>query len=1102
MSLLDSLSLTPTQREAAMARGHDVSLAAGAGSGKTRTLVARYLSLLDEGRLPRGVAAVTFTEKAAREMRNRIRAEVHAWLEGKCPAEDRARWGEIEADVDAARIGTIHGLCASILRAHPAEAGVDPRFDVLEEGLAAALRARAVEDSLAWAMEQTELVPLFEIFSTNDLDEILTRLLGARLEAQAAFDVPDLPRIWNSALRVAIARFVDDDRIQSAIGELRELKVSQALVADAGDKLAPQVEGLTAEWGTLERGLSDGKLMEAALALYTVRREYCGGAIGKKDSRAKAAVKKLRELYDDQVLPWLGGKSKDDPAPDPALEARLAELVRLLGRLFDHALAEYQGAKDQRQAIDFDDLEAGALALLAHPEIRVRWQRQIDALLVDEFQDTNQRQREIVEALAGVSDGSAGRLFVVGDAKQSIYRFRGADVSVFRDLERAIRARGGLYLSLALTFRAHDALVRALNELLGQIMGQGDDPASPYLVPFAELEADRKAPRSGILEPYIEFLVGLGETADQARPAEASLLARRLRELHEHEGVRWEDVALLFRASTGFPFYEAALESAGIPFVTVAGRGFYDRPEVRDLLNILRALADPWDDLALAGLLRSPAFGLGDAALYLLRWPDGRTEPHSFRAALAGDLVRLPESDRRQAVRAREIFDRLSGFVDRIPVAELLKEVIGHTLYPAVLASAPPGERLQRNVDKLLADAHASGLVRVVEFLEYIETLQAAGAREGEAPAEAGGAVRLMTVHKAKGLEFPVVVIADASRARPTVRESVLMSTEIGLVPYPGRQGQAPLIFRLAKQREKERAAAEEVRLLYVAATRAKEKLIICGYQTPRAGVWLNTLAGAAGLGLNQLAESPGEWRSLTLPNCGVKVAGLAMGRDGLEFGTKSEESASVVPLSDEEPLYRPLVPAEVEQVDEKVAGSENLASRAPRVTARRRHPDGTVVGKLVHEAIRRWRFPGDPGLDGLLRAAALETGEVDTAAMASAIGEARECLARFRSDPRWAEIAVAERRHEVPYSLSAAGRISAGFIDLIYRGEDGRWTIVDFKTDKVGDEADMQRLIEGGYGEQMRRYGKAVSKLLGRSPGTTLCFLDFAGGLRWEPIL
>ncbi len=295
---------------------------------------------------------------------------------------------------------------------------------------------------------------------------------------------------------------------------------------------------------------------------------------------------------------------------------------------------------------------------------------------------------------------------------------------------------------------------------------------SPYAVPFSPLASYRAKPQAGISEPYIEFLYGLGDSADVAHESAAQLLAQRLLTLREEEKISWDQVALLFRASTGFPDYERALESAGIPFVTVAGKGFYDRPEIRDLLNILRALENPWDDLAMAGLLRSPAFGVSDAGLYQLRWSKPWRDPVSYRTAIAGDLSFLSEVDRDHAIRAKGIIEHLAGMVDRVAVAELLKQVSGRDALFCDSLGGRDGGSPARNVDKLLSDAQSSGIVRVGEFLEYIESLREAGAREGEAPSEAGGAVRLMTVHKAKGLEFPVVVIADASRGRPSTQGS------------------------------------------------------------------------------------------------------------------------------------------------------------------------------------------------------------------------------------------------------------------------------------------------------------------------------------------
>jgi ATP-dependent helicase/nuclease subunit A len=909
MSLIESLQLTPTQQRAALAEGQDVSLAAGAGSGKTRTLVARYLVQLDRGRMPREVVAVTFTEKAAREMRNRIRSEAHAWLVGACPPADRPRWAEIEADVDAARIGTIHGLCAALLKSHPAEAGVDPRFDVLDEDVAATLRAHVVEDTLAWMVGQPALAPLLDAFTVDDLAEIVAHLLNTRLEAGAAL-APGATGAWPCVLSAALSAFANDSEIQSAAAELAELASRGDLLEDAGDKLAAQIAGWLGVWQSAQTALAGGHSLQAADALFSLRRLHSGGATGKKTSRAKAAVKAFRERYDASIDKWLGGKESKDQPPDPSLEASTASLLPLLGALFERAQAAYQAEKDVRQALDFDDLEAGAVTLLALPEVRRRWQKQVASLLVDEFQDTNERQRQIVEALAGVADGLSGRLFVVGNAKQSIYRFRGADVGVFQRLAGDIAARGGLPLALDWTFRAHAGLVEGLNEILAAVWDASPGPAEGQGVPYMPLFADRVEPRPGIASPFIDFLVGVGD-ADAGRRASAQMLARRLGELRAAGEIQWDDVALLFRASTAFPVYESALESAGIPFVTVAGRGFYDRPEIRDLLNILRALADPWDDLALAGLLRSPAFGVSDAGLYQLRWPAGAANPQSLRQGLAGDLGELGESDRAQAARARLVVDDLAGLVDRVSVAELLKQVLEVTYYPAILATVETGTRLQRNVDKLLADAHASGMVRVAEFLEHIATLQTVGAREGEAPAEAGGAVRLMTVHKAKGLEFPVVVVADAARERPSSSERVLLSSVAGLALHAARLGGPSLMFRWAMQAEKTQSSAEDLRVLYVAATRAREKLIVCGHYNGRSSqTWLSQLAGAAGLDLNQITAEPEAWHLVTLAQSGQAVAGIASPLQSNETGALDAPPVAKLVVDSAIPAGAPLYPA------------------------------------------------------------------------------------------------------------------------------------------------------------------------------------------------
>ena len=354
-----------------------------------------------------------------------------------------------------------------------------------------------------------------------------------------------------------------------------------------------------------------------------------------------------------------------------------------------------------------------------------------------------------------------------------------------------------------------------------------------YFVPYTSLEANDKQYPESIQPPHIEFIIGAGEDKDFARLLAARALVERLHQLKKEKQIKkWDDVALLFRASTGFPFYEEALEDAGIPFVTVAGRGFYERPEIRDLVNILRALSDPLDDLSFAGLLRSPAFGMSDSSLFQLR-----QTALPYWEAIRGDLSSLSEEDQVSAIGTVNIVSTLLPLVDRIPVAELIKQVVDAIDYRAILATADinsgekeasnPGGRLWRNLDKLLDDAHVSQQVNVRDFLDMLTSLNDAGAREGEAPAETQGSVRLMTIHKSKGLEYPVVVLADLSRQMKGNSELVYFSNDLGV---SFKLEPSPMLYNLAKYVDIDQEKCEAFRTLYVALTRAKEKLIISGH--------------------------------------------------------------------------------------------------------------------------------------------------------------------------------------------------------------------------------------------------------------------------------
>ncbi len=570
-------------------------------------------------------------------------------------------------------------------------------------------------------------------------------------------------------------------------------------------------------------------------------------------------------------------------------------------------------------------------------------------------------------------------------------------------------------------------------------------------------------------------------------------------------------MALLFRASTAFPVYEDALERAGIPFVTVAGRGFYERPEVRDLLNALAAVADPDDDLALAGLLRSPAFGLTDAALYLLRWGDGDVR-RGLWGALHADLSLLDEADAGRAAFARQTVAQLHALVGRVPVAQVLKSLLDATHYRAALRLVPGGDRLQRNVDKLLTDAHQSNLVSVAEFVEYVAALRQAAAREGEAPIEAGGAVQLMTVHKAKGLEFPVVVIADAARREWTPGSTVIVEPAHGVALYlldPESEA-CPAHHRLAALRQAAMEEAEARRLLYVAATRAQEKLLISGHTRRKKDGsltldgWLDWLGGQIGLDEVRLDAPPPSpqpaplaWPDGDLTCTLHPPAPEPLSAELAELAAVLESGAppAATPPPPARPdLLAPLYLPPADDADDKTRQREqDPPNRVWRVVPRRRaRPPAWVVGQLAHAALAHWRFPDQPDFEVFLFPYALEAGLADHGEIAAAMSETRRLLTRFQQHPLYATLDAAERHHELPYSVGlAAGAAHSGIIDLLCRA-DGRWIVVEFKTDELRQSDDLEaHIAEKKYAQQVARYVEAVHGLLGEHPRAWLVFLN-----------
>ena len=829
---------TPAQERAISARSGDLCVSAGAGSGKTFVLTERFRGLVADGVAPERILTITFTDKAAREMAARIGA---ALAEDGVPDARRA--------IEAAWISTIHGFCARLLREHALEAGVDPAFSVLTDVPAA--RARRVA------------------------------LLRAQREFRAAH-----PGVYDGL--VERVRWGKDQDGQAGIRR-RVLELYEQVRAAGADlrALDPSAPG---ELDALEDGLARAaleRLAEASRCLLgeiaATRRspslERRAGEVAEVVARIAAApLDRFRlEVHRDlgglaKLASWRGQLAPAFAAVRAAAEAAAAAYAegpaRALGRGLEDLLLRfdraYRALKEEQSLLDFSDLEERARRLLEEaPAVRQAVNERFEAVLIDEFQDTSRLQQRIVDLVR-----RPGGLFVVGDVKQSIYAFRHADVRGLLETEAAIARQGGEVIALDVSFRTRPELLAYTSEVFQQVFEESR--GQPGAVPHQPLRPGVEFP--DVDRPCVELVVGRGESLYRARGEEARAVAARLACLIEGRSVRgtnplradtfeqplrYRDCAILLPATTALPFYERALRERGVPYRVASGRGFFDAREVVDAVQLLRVTAAVDDDLALAAYLRSPAVGLSDDALLALARPDAaqggrrrRSLWRSLQAACAAPSLLAP-LDLARADGARELLADLRAQRGRRSTRELLREGLERSGLLDGSLLRGDDVRAYANLEKLLEvidDLERDGVAGPGPVAEVLEDLRLSGAREAEAnvSSEEEDAVSLLTIHASKGLEWPLVVVADLGRFRrpggDPVQWSAATGVTVALRDPDGGDAIVPagLLALTGERQQLERE--ESKRLLYVAITRARDHLILGGAQSfhaRRAGDWL-----------------------------------------------------------------------------------------------------------------------------------------------------------------------------------------------------------------------------------------------------------------------
>jgi len=917
--------LLPEQAAAAYEIKKHVSVTAGPGSGKTTVLVERYLHILREQNLSIDqIVAITFTNRAANEMRERLRKELNLILES-VTGDERRRWLNYKRTLDGAVITTIHGFCARLLREFPLEARVDPQFMLLDEHQAALM--------LEWIVEEV----LSEFISAGHV-EISRLTLGVGRSRLAAA----LAQVYRDArgqglsfeeLAVATARVhaTAEDHAQ-AIEDLDRAMAELLAARRTTPAARANQQQLMADWPEVR------KLLQTVPSHETLA-DYCRRISDFRDRLRPAARSPIADhVKNIDTLVW--EKELQGRIPQVCLDLfaqqYALEMVNLLNSI-DRRLNE---EKLKVSALDFDDLESRTMVLLQRPEVIARTEDRYRFFLVDEFQDTNGVQQRLLERLALPAGRRPANLFIVGDRKQSIYSFRGADVDVFREMTSILVAAGGETKPLRLNFRSQPPLIAFFNHLFEKLFQLPED-MPPELrksldevgyVKHEDSEPKRELRDEGpLVELMVTAKVPLEEDpgAEQdTRVLDAKQVARRITALmKDTPELKYGDIALLFRAMTHVQIYESAFRQANIPYQTVLGRGFYEREEITDLIQLLRFLDNKTDELALAAVLRSPLCGISDNALLALRTPPTRR----LYAALQNhrDIEYITDEEHELLDHACRLISRLVARRHHYSIHDLLRLAVRESEYMTVVAANFDGAQRLANIQRLFTLAarfESSGTHLIRDFVRYVEEFEAIGSRESEGQIDqAADAVRLMTIHQAKGLEFPVVIIPDLQRLSRVATDTwVLLDRHQGLtLKVPDGRGNlvAGCTFSSFEKRHAYRELFESMRLLYVAATRAEDRLILSGATEELAALsrtndsWLKWI-----------------WRALELDGrTQTDVVELA-------DDVKVQLTINVA----DEPL--PLVEVEPEEVLEPGPPGESLGQVFPL-----RRPVIAIVGSSIH---------------------------------------------------------------------------------------------------------------------------------------------------------
>lgn len=1035
---MNKLQPNPEQKQAIEAIANNVVVSAGAGSGKTRVLVERFLHILEQHNHQNtkpvdaaNILAITFTRKAAGEMRERVRKGIEERLADDSSGFWRSQLGAL----DRTQISTIHGLCSRILRENPVEVQLDPSFTVAEEFEGDEFRQQCMREYLRRQLSQknegaAKLVAAYGVDGLmRQLESILPsldKLAAEDLTKPYAESIAELPQLR-------------DDLCLA----LRELVLCREELTSKKSNARNCLENLAENIDEACTAVKQGEEVNI-LGKYLLGVQARG--------KIKDSINNIKSLQEKIQL-----QTADKYALD------FLPLWQDLLRGLDAYLREQKLAQD---LLTFDDLENFTVELLKQNEqVRHKYQERFQYIMVDEFQDTNDKQRQLIYLLCGDdSEKLQGKkLFIVGDPKQSIYRFRGADVGVFARVRRQIAAGGGESLKLSTNYRSMDKILLAVNSAFRELLGE-DSSKDVFFEALAHNKICAEIPQL-LLCAYDK------ECGTSKFQVEARAVAQTVKNYHAN-GNSYGKMAILLRAMTHCEELAAALQEQGVPYEIVDGRGFYDCQEVLDVLNLLTALNNRCRSLELAGVLRSPFFGLHDETLTTLFL---QQETCLWDALMQARPENFADKQSVLVQRAAKVLDKLRSQASLLGLPELWQSLWQELAMEAVLSVQEHGANKLANVQKLRRLAQEYSVQHkgtLGDWLDYVQRVREAETKETTANLSTGDAVQIMTIHKSKGLEFDTVFLPFLDSSTPSDTAEIKYLPQLGLgIKAPDENGvlQTTSILQKVKASDKLLENEERKRQLYVAMTRAEQRLILTGITDGKENKADKALAELSWL--KQLQQIYQQEKAVEIKFIeesaeiteAVPVAKTEVVLDSQEllaplptYAANGQQMFSPSALQtylycQRQYFYQHLM--KLPQLDEFV---NNYDGQAQAVLPAK------ILGSIVHRALELYR--GD--LAAVLSAAIAQY------APSYQGGEAKVMLEKYLASAIYQELPKKQMR-ELPFCLTVGGILISGIIDCLCENDDGTLTIVDYKTGRPPQDGEAKL----GYSYQLALYKAAVEQ-------------------------